>query len=369
MFNHAQSVYWVGEVARQRGQIDQAAAQFREYRRLAERMIAAEPDNHKWQLEGVYSAGNLGRVELDQTRYADATATFQKSVNAMELLASAQPANREYLELQLEMLAYHADALDWSGQIDMAIQQRDRQLALLAPYLAQTRPDADLRRHALVANMALSRLRFRRGENKRALDHAAAAVSLGRQLVELEPGSADWAGRTANALLNQAQLFLRAGNFGEARNATEQGCDLANRLTARDPSVVLWRDFGRNCLRLRAELAAANGSAAEAALLANQVLEAVKSDRGGTPKERFNLALADKLLGDVLWRAGDRAGAITAWKSGLTAWPNGLSETPEQMGARGEMLRGIGQRAAGNQIAAQLSALGYRQSITNRAKV
>ena len=112
MFDHAQSVYWVGEVARQRGQINDAAAQFREYRRLAELMIAADSDNPKWQLEGVYSAGNLGRLELDQARYTNAAATFQKSVNAMEQLTAAEPANREYLALLLEMLAFHADALD-----------------------------------------------------------------------------------------------------------------------------------------------------------------------------------------------------------------------------------------------------------------
>ncbi|HEU4958288.1 MAG TPA: toll/interleukin-1 receptor domain-containing protein, partial [Sphingomicrobium sp.] len=171
MFDHAQSVYWVGEVARQRGAIDQAALQFREYRRLAERMIAAEPENHKWQLEGVYSAGNLGRVELDQARYPEAAATFQKSVSAMDQLTAAAPGNREYLELQLEMLGYHADALDRAGKLDPAIQERQRQLALLGPSLAQERPDADLRRIAMIANMALSHLRFRRGDTQAALGH------------------------------------------------------------------------------------------------------------------------------------------------------------------------------------------------------
>ena len=369
MFDHAQSVYWVGEVARQRGEMSQAIAQFREYRRLAERMIRADPNNHKWQLEGVYSAGNLGRVELDQARYAEASMTFQKSVTAMEALVAAQPANREYIELQQEMLAYHADALDWSGKIDLAVEERERQLSLLAPYLAQPRPDADLRRHAMVANMALSRLRFRMGDSKSALGHAAAAVELGRQLVELEPGSADWKGRSANALLNQALLLLRTGNVAEARTASEQGCGLANSLTARDPTVVPWRDAGRNCLQLKAELAATSGSPADAVMLARQALAAVQSDPVRSSSDGFAVPLAHKLVGDMLWRTGDRAGAISAWQAGLAAWPKGIAETPLQLGARGEMLRGIGQRAPGGRIAAQLAAMGYRQSITNRAKM
>lgn len=369
MFDHAQSVYWVGEVARQRGHIDQAAAQFREYRRLAQQMIDADAGEPRWQLEGVYAASNLGIVELEQARYAEAARTFQASVDAMELLTAAQPGNREYQELRLEALAYHADALDWAGKIDLAIQQRERQLTLLAPFLAQPRQDADLRRQAMIANMALSHLQFRRGESKRALDHAAAAVDIGRQLVELEPASADWAGRSANALLNQALLLLRTGNSAEARNAATQGCALANRLAARDPSVVFWRDASRNCLQLRAELAAIEGSNAEAELLANQVLAAVRSERSGSSTDRFALPQAYKLVGDVRWRTGNRAGAIAAWRAGLAAWPKGLAEKPAQMGARGEMLRGIGRRAEGNQIAAQLAAMGYRQSITNRARI
>jgi len=91
MFDHAQSVYFVGSVALDRGLIDEAATQFREYRRLSQRMIAADPRNLKWQLEGVYAAGNLGRVEIKQARYSDAAATFQSSVAAMDSLTSAEP--------------------------------------------------------------------------------------------------------------------------------------------------------------------------------------------------------------------------------------------------------------------------------------
>jgi hypothetical protein len=39
------------------------------------------------------------------------------------------------------------------------------------------------------------------------------------------------------------------------------------------------------------------------------------------------------------------------------------------MAERGEMLRGIGQRDEGMQIASRLAAMGYRQSLSNRAGV
>jgi tetratricopeptide (TPR) repeat protein len=369
MFDHAQSVYYVGSIALGRGRINEAAAQAREYRHLADRMITADPDNPKWRLEGVYAATNLGIVELEQAHYTDAARTFQASVNTMDGLTASEPGNRAYQDLMMEALAYHADALDRAGKLGMAIQQRERQLALLAPSLAQNHPDAELRRNAMIAHFALSHLRFRRGDTKAGLWHAAAAVEMGRRLIELEPTNADWMGQGASTLLNQAQLQLRAGRIPEARRATDEGCDLANRLIARDPTVVLWRDAGRNCLRLRAELAAVSGSASEAIFLANQVLDAIRTDRSGSSKDRFALAEAHKLVGDMLWRGGDRAGARAAWQAGFAAWPKGITETPRQMGERGEMLRGIGQRAEGMRIASQLATMGYRQSLSNRARI
>jgi hypothetical protein len=104
-------------------------------------------------------------------------------------------------------------------------------------------------------------------------------------------------------------------------------------------------------------------------MLAQQVLSEIRSDQRVSAKDRFDVAEAYKLVGDMMWRGGDRAGARTAWQAGLAAWPKGIAETPRQMAERGDMLRGIGQRAEGTQIASQLAAMGYRQSLSNRAKV
>lgn len=369
MFEHAQSVFYVGSIALERGQVDEAAAQFREYRRLAGRMIATDADNPKWQLEGVYSASNLGIVELEQAHFAQAAGTFQSSVIAMERLTAAQPGNHEYRSLMSEALAYHADALQSAGKLDLAIQQRERQLAVLAPYLEQAKPDAEFRQDAMIANMALSRFYFERGETKAALSHAAAAVDIGGRLVNLEPDNANWRGRSANTELNQALLLLRSGKIAEARAAADAGCSKTNQLIARDPTVSYWRENSRKCLGLRAELAVISGSKDEALFLARQLLDAVRSNKVRSAKDQFALGQAHKLLGDISWRGGDRAAAIAAWSAGLAAWPKAIAETPLQKGERGEMLRGIGQRAEGIQIASQLAAMGYRQSLSNRARV
>ena len=41
LFDHAQNVFWLGELARKRGQMGEAETAYREYKRLADRMVAA----------------------------------------------------------------------------------------------------------------------------------------------------------------------------------------------------------------------------------------------------------------------------------------------------------------------------------------
>ena len=369
MFEHAQSVYYVGETARLRGDLKEAGSRFREYRALADRMIASDPENPKWQLEGAYSSTNLGRVEAAYGRYAESAARFQQTVTAIDPLLAAQPSNADYLNLLLEALGDYSGSLESAGKLDEAIRQRQRQLNLLAPYLAQERPDAELRQKAMIVNMALSWMRYLKGETRQALDHAATAADIGHRLVELEPTNADWLGRSASTELNQAQLMLLANRVAEAETAVTAGCGKTNSLTARDPSVISWRDLSRFCLRLRAGLALAAGSGEEALTIARQLLDVVRADKILLAKDRFALGQAQKLVGDILWRTGDREGARAAWQAGLADWPKGLSETPRQMAERGEMLRGIGKRAEGMRVASQLVAMGYRQSLSNRARV
>lgn len=48
IFDHAQSVFWVGYIAYERGETKEAEAQFREYKRLADRLVAIEPNKPEW---------------------------------------------------------------------------------------------------------------------------------------------------------------------------------------------------------------------------------------------------------------------------------------------------------------------------------
>src|SRR5438874_1936375 len=78
LYEHAQNVFYVGEIAYSRGQLDEAAARFMEYKQLADRMVALDPNNIKWRIEVENGLANLGAVRFAQRRYSESAALSEQ---------------------------------------------------------------------------------------------------------------------------------------------------------------------------------------------------------------------------------------------------------------------------------------------------
>ncbi|HEY0165369.1 MAG TPA: toll/interleukin-1 receptor domain-containing protein, partial [Sphingomicrobium sp.] len=175
LFDHAQNVFWVGYIAWQRGQLGPAEASFRNYKMLAERMIALQPEKPEWRLEQQYADSNLGIVLLDLRRFAEAAAVFQSATAAVEGLAAGAPNNADYQKMMLEALAWLSTARAAEGRLDDALAQRERQIALIEKLIAATPGDVEYPRKAMSAHRAMSRLLLARGDVSGALDQARRA--------------------------------------------------------------------------------------------------------------------------------------------------------------------------------------------------
>src|SRR5207249_5842276 len=66
IFDHAQSLYWVGYAAWKRGLLEDARLRFLDYQKLADRLVAIDPRNDDWRAEVGYANSNLGTVLLAQ---------------------------------------------------------------------------------------------------------------------------------------------------------------------------------------------------------------------------------------------------------------------------------------------------------------
>lgn len=360
LFDHAQNVFWIGGIAQMRGQSGRAETASREYKKLAERMVAVDPDNMKWRMEVQNATANLGIVLLDQRRFSEAGRQLEQALTTIQSLATADPGNADYQKSYLESLAWLAQARFSEGRLDEAISLRERHVALLDRLIGGG--DVAYRQKAIPAHQALGRLLVARGETELGLGHLRKAVEQADTLIPTEPANTKWQEFAASARLALAEHLLTAGQSAEAAQVAQQGCAAIDRLVARDRTVVQWRASMRNCLGLRAQLALAAGHYEQAVATARKAIGLAGSQASGGP-DSYDIAKLHRIAGDAYQRLGDGAAARGEWQAGLAALPKGVSEKPGELSEHAALLNRIGRTAEARTLRARLTAIGYRQSI------
>ena len=362
IYDHAQNVFWTADIKRQRGQMTEAEAGLREYKRLADQMVALAPDNMKWRMEQQSADTNLGVLLFDQRRFGEASSQFTRAFRNIQALATADPQNPDYQKALTESEAWLADGLASQGQLAQAAVIREQHAALLNRLLSQT-GDVEYRQKLVTAERNLGNLYAWRDQTEKALEHLRAAVAHSDALMALEPTNSRWRGFSARARLNLADVLLTTNQKDAAAAETATACAASGRLVAADPKLQAWRAIVRECWDLRARIAAASGNPAQAAAFAERAVTTAKSVQSTDPiEDKFELAQTFRILGDARKTLGDVSGASAAWQAAFGALPLDVAEKPNELAERTMLLRRIGRFDEARQQTARLTAMGYRNS-------
>ena len=360
LYDHAQNVFWVGNDAYQRGHLDKAAAAFREYRSLADRMIALAPTSNDYRLERIYAESSLGAVLMDQRKFREAAETYQRLIEPNEALLAKDPANKDYQQKLTNTLAWLADAREFTGQFEEAIAHRQRQLSLLAERWDPEKPDTGIKRDEMTARRAMARLLAYRGQMPRAIAQARQASAVIGWLTNAEPDNTEWIQAGAYANFDRSGIELAAGNLPQARAAADAACSASAELLAKDRSVALWRTgLQRRCADIRARIAIKSGDPSEGVNLARRALALAREETNSINRSML-MARSNLLLGNALLAAGQGEAARGAYRGALSAWPGGVEEQPQELADHALLLKRLGRRQEAAGFAQRLAAMGYR---------
>lgn len=361
LFDHAQNVFWIGELARFRGQLEQAEAAYREYQRLAEAMVAIDPANLTWRMETVYAGQLVGIVAWNKRRFADAASQFEAALGPVDLMASTNPANDQYQAELSTMLAWLADARRDQGRLQEAIDLRERQIALLEGRLSKGSSNVTLQEHLIPARQALGILLAGQGRDARAAEVLRLAVADAESLIPVEPDNGRWRRFAAGARLELGSTMISLDRLTAARLETDAGCKLVDEDRSRHPTVASWREFLTNCRMNRARLALAEGDLTAALALAGRALDSARAERSVDRfKPRYRIAAAHRLIGDVHRRLGNHEAARRVWQTGLEQLPANVSERPREIEERLELLKRLARTEEARLLANRLAQRGYR---------
>ena len=362
IFDHAQNVFYIGDLARLRDDVPKAEAAMREYKRMAQRLIAKDSSNPRWLMEGIYADTNLGILLNEGGRYSEAAAVFENALAARERLATAYPANEEYRRSLIEVMAWLSEAREKDGRLEEGLAHRERQITLLHPLIEGLNNDANYERQALVAYRVAGRLNVIRGNTARGLEQLRTGVSIGEQLIKVEPANTQTAQLTAGVQFDLARIVLTQGDIDEASDLIRSACDRTNRLIAKDASVAFWRlGLRSDCLEAQARAAIVEGMPTEASGRAAEMLRIARSENAKSHSADAQLALANAYLIHAIAATaqGDRSAAAAAFQSAIEAWPRSVPDRPSLVARKVVILRGLGRIHQADELARRLARIGY----------
>lgn len=362
IFDHAQNVFYIGDVARLRADSRKAEAAMREYKRLADQLIAKDPSNPKWQMEGIYADTNLGILLHETGRYSEAAAVFENAIVVRERLATTYPANEEYRRSLIEVMAWLSEAREKEGRLEDGLAHRERQITLLQPLIQARNSDADYKRQALVAYRVAGRLNVILGASAKGIEQLRTGVAVGEQLIRVEPDNAQSLQLTVGAQFDLARIEVARGNLDQASDLIRSACDRTNQLIAKDASVALWRlGLRSDCLEGQARVALARGMPTEAHDRAEEMLRTARTENAKSRSDDAQLALANAHVIHALaaQAQGDRPAAVAEFRNAAQAWPRSVPDRPSLIAKKVIILRGLGRRPDADKLARRLREIGY----------
>jgi hypothetical protein len=138
---------------------------------------------------------------------------------------------------------------------------------------------------------------------------------------------------------------------------------MVGQLSARDPAAARTRSLETLCATMRARLALADQDHAGARTHAARALAAARRERSeDRTADRYSVAAAYRLVGDVHEKSGDISAAKASWSAGLAQIPANLRERPYEMSERADLLRRVDRSNEARPLLSRLQAMGYRSN-------
>lgn len=299
VFDHAQSVFWIGDAAGKSGDRVTKRRAFNEYAKLADRLASIDPDKREWQAEVAYSRQDRGAMEFEDREIGPALADLRLASGIFARVTRADPKNRDLAQAYAQNHAWLADALRMSGSIAEARRARASESAIYRALIARDAKDVSSLRLLAWSKHSEGDLALDAGDTPAAIAHLQEAAAMMRRLHAVEADNVDVNERAVPIYFNLARAFAAAGDRKAALRSVAQARGMADQLVAQDPQVLKWRKLQAMADLVYAEILVLEGNASAAFELA-QV-----ADRAFVP------ATTNKPeMDDIEWRA--RASRVEA---------------------------------------------------------
>lgn len=240
LFNHGQSLFWVGYIAWQHGKMGEARKAMEGYADVSTRLAAMDRSNLEWQMEEAYSLSNLGTMDFEDGKLRSALEYFRKNLAAVEAIEAREGRANSRAMDRAGAISWISTTLTKLGRIDDAIKVRQRELDLYSEVLSSDPSNNEVRRANVFASGTMGQLLAVSGQKDKAKSFLDPAISEGLAQISADPENTLSRELVISALRSRALLNWHEGRHNAAREDIARRERIVGELVRRDPANTEW---------------------------------------------------------------------------------------------------------------------------------
>jgi len=378
LFEHAQSVFWLGQYSFRGSRLAEAHKNLQKYEELAKALRDSDQKNEKWQLELAQAGTNLGILFFAMKKPADAIVKFTAAQNIFES-AIASGLKSDQLRLDLgNTLAWRSDVYRFTGELGKARQIRLDEKKIYEDLKSLDEKNTRYDQKILVVSRVLGSIAFEQGDLKQAASHLQSAIKIGALLESMDQENETWHQLVARTRIDLAELYFYTNMHDRALNELRLALSVADRLAAKPVAADVWRIqlWARgHILETEVNL---DATGAEVALMKLESISGkLRSFQKNASAQNFiadNITTSE-LLAYIEFNRGSIESVLGRNETALSTWSNALHELEcnSALGSRSLMLcaileSNIGKTQPACEKLQRLSAKGFMHPLIKRVR-
>ena len=240
IYNHSQSIFWVGYLDWRLGDYERAGSAWQEYLSLANELPRIDPDNLDWFVEAGHANINMGVYTLDVGQSEDAIPYFNEALTIFEEASRRDPQDAEWSRMLAQANAWLADVNLSIGLLSKAIDYRSSEAQIYEEILGQDIVDQQVNSNLMISYLGLGEIYFNLGDLPIALETLFQAKNQADKLIELDPSNTFYISQTASVYSTLGEALSFSENTDQSLELISSAEILMAGLMERDGDIAEW---------------------------------------------------------------------------------------------------------------------------------
>lgn len=247
LFRRGQAEFYVGQALRDLGDLKTCRVHWQNYLDVSETLAEMDSASVLYADELAYARTNIGVLEVEEHRPAQALEQFAGVARHWEERCSSRTTGPEALEWA-DAVSYVGGARGAQADFSGAVKEYGRELEIRTQLLAQDPANRTIQHGLALAHLHRSKMERCIGQGESALDDLAIAADHLGELIEADPKNTPWQRSLALVLMSRAALLDELERYDQAATVHGKAVGILEALIELDPDNGDWRhlhDMGR----------------------------------------------------------------------------------------------------------------------------